>query len=62
MYASTKVVQTVPVGCISRSHGQKVGFQNAIFKKSPRPGSQFYIELCKKNLQTTSSFELLMRI
>jgi len=27
-----KVVQTVPVGCISRSQGQKIGFQNAIFK------------------------------
>ena len=27
-----KVVQTVRVGCISRSQGQKIGFQNAIFK------------------------------
>ena len=27
-----KVVQTVPVCCISRSRGQKLGFQNAIFK------------------------------
>ena len=27
-----KVVQTVPVGCISRSRGQKIGFQNAISK------------------------------
>ena len=27
-----KVVQTVSVVCISRSHGQKIGFQNAIFK------------------------------
>jgi len=26
------VVQTVPVGCISRSRGQKLGFQNAFFK------------------------------
>jgi len=25
-------VQFVPVGCISRSQGQKIGFQNAIFK------------------------------
>jgi len=25
-------VQTVSVGCISRSRGQKIGFQNAIFK------------------------------
>jgi len=29
---STKVVQTVPVGCISRSKGKKIGFQNAISK------------------------------
>jgi len=28
----TKVVQIVPVGCISRSQGQKIGFQNAILK------------------------------
>ena len=28
----TKVVQIVPVGCIRRSRGQKIGFQNAIFK------------------------------
>ena len=27
-----KVVQTVPVDCISRSKGKKIGFQNAIFK------------------------------
>ena len=27
-----KVVQTVSVGCINRSLGQKIGFQNAIFK------------------------------
>jgi len=32
MCSSTKVFQTVPVGCISRSQGQKIGFQNAIFK------------------------------
>ena len=31
-WSSTKVFQTVPVGCISRSQGQKIGFQNAIFK------------------------------
>jgi len=31
-WSSTKVVQIVPVGCISRSRGQKIGFQNAIFK------------------------------
>ena len=30
--SSTKIVQTVPVGCISRSQGQKIGFQNSIFK------------------------------
>ena len=30
--SSTKVVQTVSVGCISRSRGQNTGFQNAIFK------------------------------
>jgi len=28
----TKVVQIVPVGCISRSQGQKIGFQNNILK------------------------------
>jgi len=27
-----KVVQTIPVGCISRSRVQKIGFQNAFFK------------------------------
>jgi len=30
--SSTNVVQTVPVGCISRSWGEKKGFQNALFK------------------------------
>ena len=30
--SSTKVVQTIPVGCISRSPSHKIGFQNAIFK------------------------------
>jgi len=29
---STKIVQTIPVGCIGRSWGQKIGFQNAFFK------------------------------
>jgi len=32
VWSSTKVVQTVLVGCISRSRGQKIGFQIAIFK------------------------------
>jgi len=31
-WSPTKVVQMVLIGCISRSQGQKVGFQNAIFK------------------------------
>ena len=31
-WSPTKVVQMVLNGCISRSWGQKVGFQNAIFK------------------------------
>jgi len=31
-WSPIKVVQTLPVGCISRSWGQKMGFQNAIFK------------------------------
>jgi len=31
-WSPIKVVQTVPVGCISRSLGQKIVFQNAIFK------------------------------
>jgi len=31
-WSPIKVVQTVPVGCISRSRGQTIGFQNAIFK------------------------------
>ena len=30
-WSPTKVVQIVPVGCISRSRGHKIGFQNAIF-------------------------------
>jgi len=30
----TKVLQLVLIGCISRSRGQKIGFQNAIFKSS----------------------------
>jgi len=32
-WSSIKVVQPVPVGCINRSRGKKIGFQNAIFKK-----------------------------
>ena len=31
-WSPTKVVQMVLIGCISRSRGQKIGFQNAIFK------------------------------
>jgi len=31
-WSLTKVVQTVPVDCISRSRGQQKGFHNAIFK------------------------------
>jgi len=31
-WSPTKVVQMVLIGCISRSRGQKEGFQNAIFK------------------------------
>ena len=31
-WSPTKVVQIVPVGCLSRSRGQKIGFQNAILK------------------------------
>jgi len=31
-WSPTKVVQIVPVGCISRSQCQEIGFQNAIFK------------------------------
>jgi len=31
-WSPIKVVQTVPVGCINRSRGQKIGFQNATFK------------------------------
>jgi len=31
-WSPIKVVQTVLVDCISRSRGQKIGFQNAIFK------------------------------
>jgi len=31
-WSPTRVVQIVPVGCLSRSRGQKIGFQNAIFR------------------------------
>jgi len=31
-WSPTKVVQIVLVGCISRSRGQKIGFQNAVLK------------------------------
>jgi len=31
-WSPTKVVKRVLIGCISRSRGQKIGFQNAIFK------------------------------
>ena len=31
-WSPTKVVQMVLIGCISRSRGQKIGFQNAILK------------------------------
>jgi len=33
-WSPTKIVQMVLIGCISRSRGHKMGFQNAIFKKS----------------------------
>jgi len=32
-WSLTEIVQIVLIGCISRSRGQKIGFQNAIFKK-----------------------------
>jgi len=32
MWCPTKILQMVPVGCINRSRGQKIVFQNAIFK------------------------------
>ena len=31
-WSPTKIIQMVLIGCISRSHSKKVGFQNAIFK------------------------------
>ena len=31
-WSPTKIVQMVLIGCICRSRGQKIGFQNAIFK------------------------------
>jgi len=31
-WSPTEIVQMVLIGCISRSWGQKIGFQNAIFK------------------------------
>jgi len=31
-WSPTKIVQMVLIGCISSSRGQKLGFQNAIFK------------------------------
>ena len=31
-WSPTEIVQVVLIGCISRSRGQKIGFQNAIFK------------------------------
>ena len=31
-WSPTKTVQMVLIGCICRSRGQKIGFQNAIFK------------------------------
>jgi len=31
-WSSTEIVQMVLIGCISSSRGQKLGFQNAVFK------------------------------
>jgi len=31
-WSPSKIVQMVLIGCISRSRGQKIGFQNADFK------------------------------
>jgi len=31
-WSPTKIVQMALIGCISRSRGQKIGYQNAIFK------------------------------
>ena len=31
-WSPTKIVQMILIGCICRSRGQKIGFQNAIFK------------------------------
>jgi len=33
-WSPTEIVQLVLIGCISTSRGQKIGFQNAIFKKN----------------------------
>jgi len=32
-WSPTKIVQMVLMGCISRSQGKKLGFQNAIYSK-----------------------------
>jgi len=32
VWSPTEIVQMVLIGCIIRSRGQKLGFQNAIFK------------------------------
>jgi len=34
MWSPRKIVQTVLIGCICRSRGQKIGLQNAIFMQS----------------------------
>jgi len=58
-----KVVQTVPFGCISRSRGQKIGFQNAIYIASSRgPGVTILHRIIYGKVQTASSFEPLMVI
>jgi len=33
-WSLSEIVQIVLIGCISRSRGKKIGFQNAIFKNA----------------------------
>jgi len=32
VWSPSKIIQTVLISCISKTHGQKIGFQNIIFK------------------------------
>ena len=55
-WSSTKVVQTVPVDCISRSRGQKCNFQKSSYLKLQGPELSYLVYSIIKMYQSCSNY------